>query len=83
MKKHTILGTDAVLSHGKSNGNFVRWAWISSSDEIICSRFVAIFLVQVRLFVLILLNNCFLYELLMQEVRIFEKFARRLPAHST
>ena len=41
------------------------------------------FLVQVRLFVLILLYNCFLYELLMQEVRIFEKFARRLPADST
>ena len=41
------------------------------------------FFVQVRLFVLILLYNCFLYELLMQEVRIFESFARRLPVDST
>ena len=83
MKWHTILGTDAVLWHGKSNGQFVLWAWILGSNELICSGFVAFFLVQVRLFVLILLYNCFLYELLMQEVRIFEKFARRLPADST
>ena len=39
--------------------------------------------VQVRLFVTILLYNCFLHILMMQEVRIFERFARRLPADST
>ena len=70
---HTIIGaTDAVLWHGESNGYFVRWAWIFGSDELSISSFVAFFFVQVRLFVLILLYNCFLYELLMQEVRIYK-----------
>ena len=81
-KKYTILGTDAVLWHGKSNGNlFVGpgfWAAMSSFAVVSSPFFV-----QVRLFVLMLLYNCFLYELLMHEVRIFEKFARRLPADST
>jgi hypothetical protein len=55
------------------------WAAMSSY-AVVSSPF---FFVQVRLFVLILIYNCFLYELLMQEVRIFEKLARRLPADST
>ena len=87
MKITVYLGTYGVYWYNLPVRRFVSWAPVLINDEVIknaADSGVRNYFTKVRPFVLILRYDCFEHELLlMQEVRFFDQFARRLQTIST